>query len=468
MKPSLSRASLFVCILVMLGLTVASYGQANDPEATAALANAQVNLGSTPPIDVNTAQPGQITISSSTVIDAVTGAVVGASTGHINTTAGRHDDGNDDVLVFGKVRHTPQGGTIDGFDTVATFNVAFGAQAGPSQGVEFKSTMVGNHPLAGGTTVIPAQIDFVSWQLLNADGTTFANVPFAPFEQLILESPNFEPFDYRSGHHIEFGDAVHRAQFFNRMAPDWHTVLVPHVKNRVTITVPRFVNVRLADGTIVQARSYFTGTAADGNTFVLMLNVLFQAFFANEVVNQINLGNFTTNAMNMTLFPNTFLFSLNAANPNTPGGCCVLGFHTFFSDPTAVPEPRWVTQYASWTSPGLFSGGIQDVTPLSHELAESFGNPFINNAAPIWQFPGQPPTSKVCQGNLEEGDPIEVLPNPTFPITVKEGTFSFTYHPQNIPLLQWFEMGPRSNAIDGAFSFPDETALPHSAVPCPQ
>jgi hypothetical protein len=29
-------------------------------------------------------------------------------------------------------------------------------------------------------------------------------------------------------------------------------------------------------------------------------------------------------------------------------------------------------------------------------------------------------------------------------------------------------MGPSSNAIDGAFSFPDETTLTRSALPCPQ
>jgi hypothetical protein len=127
-----------------------------------------------------------------------------------------------------------------------------------------------------------------------------------------------------------------------------------------------------------------------------------------------------------------------------------------------------VSQFVSWISPGLFGAGFQDVTALTHELAETFADPFVDNATPNWQFPGQPPNSKVCQNNLEEGDPIEVLANATTPLTVKEDNFKFTYHPQNIPLLQWFEMGPTSNAIDGAFSFPDETVLPHSAVPCPQ
>ena len=472
MRPSL-RFALFAVLSLTLCSAIAAFAQktASDPEATAAVAGGQADFKNPiSPTDVTKTQPTQLTIGSNVVIDADTGAVEGlSSSGAINTAAGRTPAvGNDDNLVFGKVRHTPPGGNIDGLDTLATFQGAFAAQAGPNTGNVFKFTMVGNPPLAGDTTVIPYRISEVSLVLLNADGTVLTTVPFAPFEQLTLESPNFEPLDYRSGRNLEYGDAVHRAQFFNRMAPDWHTVLVPHLVNRVTITVPRFVNVRLSNGTIIQARSYFIGTAADGSTFVLMLNLLFNLFFGNEVVNEINLGNFTTNALNTTMFPNTFLFSLNVNNPNTPGGCCVLGFHTFFFDPSVTPQPRWVTAYASWISPGLFGAGFQDVTALSHETAEEFGNPFLDNAAPNWQFPGQPANSKVCQNNLEEGDPIEVLPNATIPITVKEGKFQFTYHPQNIPLLQWFEMGPTSNAIDGAFSFPDETVLPHSAVPCPQ
>jgi hypothetical protein len=241
------------------------------------------------------------------------------------------------------------------------------------------------------------------------------------------------------------------------------------VADRVTVTVPRFVNVRLSNGTIVQARAYFTGTASDGSTFVLMLDALFNFFFGNEFVKQINLGHFSTKSLNMLMFPNTYLFSLNTMNPNSPGGCCVLGFHTYFYNPSVAPQPRLVGLYASWISPGIFSGGgFQDVTALSHEIAEAFGDPFLDNATPNWQFPGVPANAKVCQANLEEGDPIEVLPNPAFPITLKERGKAFTYHPQIIPLLQWFEMGSTSNAIDGAFSFPDETALPHSALPCPQ
>ncbi|MBZ5729084.1 MAG: hypothetical protein LAP87_29425 [Acidobacteriia bacterium] len=370
--------------------------------------------------------------------------------------------------------HNPRnntGGTIDGLTTVSTFAGAFAAQAGPFTGDVFPFVMLGNHPAAGGTTTFTTNISEVSLTLLNADGTVLTTVPFAPFETLTLNSPNFQDAMYSSSPSpTQFADAVQRAEFFHTLQPGqpWHTRLSPLVVNRVNITVPRFVNIRLGNGQIIQARSYFIGTAADGSTFVLMLDLLFNFFFSNEVVNEINLGNFQTDALNLAAFPNTFLFSLNVNSPNTPGGCCVLGFHTYFFDPTVVPQPRWLSLFASWISPGLFGAGFQDVLALSHEISETFDNPLLFNPAPDWQFPGQPPNSTVCQNNLESGDPVEVLPNAAFPVTLRVRDKPFTYHPQNEALLQWFEMGATSNAIGGAFSYPNTAVLPHSAVPCPQ
>jgi hypothetical protein len=458
--PTSSTRFSVLCLVLVLGLSLAGFCQANDPEAAAAVASGAAGYGHVSPVDINQAQPNQLTVGSNVVFDATTGGVVG------NTAGGQ--DGNGPNSAAGASRNNSP--TIDGLDSVPTFDGAFLAQAGPSStGTHlFRFSMMGNSPLVGGTTTIPAKIDEVSWKLLNGDGSVFKTVPFAPFEDLTLESPNFGHTTYGTGAHLQFADAIQRAEFFNTMKPNWHTTLDPNVVNSVTITVPRFVNVKLSDGTIVQARSYFTGTAADGSTFVLMLNLLFNNLFSNEVVNDINNGMFTTDSLNMTLFPNTYLFSLNVNNPNTPGGCCVLGFHTYFYEPGAIPQPRWITEYASWISPGLFGAGFQDVTGLSHETSESFNDPFLDNAAPTWQFPGQPANSKVCQANLETGDPVEVLSTATVPIPVKEGRRIFTYHPQTEALLQWFEMGKTSNAIDGAFSYPDETALPHSAVPCPQ
>ncbi|HZR28251.1 MAG TPA: hypothetical protein VFA71_05685 [Terriglobales bacterium] len=463
-----------MCFLLLLGLSTIGFGQAKDAEAAASVASGEAGYARMAPSAVDRSQPIQLTIGTSTILDATTGAVVGnegaaQNDANISSNAASSHEGNDGDEDFDDVRHTPKGGTIDGLDTVPTFDGAFFAQAGPSSTTTrlFRFSMMGNHPLAGETTLIPAKISEVSLQLLNADGSTLTTVAFTPFEDLTLDSPNFEEANYRSGHHLQFADAVQRAEFFHRMGKDWHTILRPQVVNRITLTVPRFVNVRLANGNVVQARSYFIGTAADGHTFVLMLNVLFNFFFNNEVVNEINAGNFTTKALNMTLFPNTFLFSLNVNNPNAPGGCCVLGFHTYFFQPGAIPQPRWITQYASWISPGVFGAGFEDVTALSHETSEAFNDPFVDNVTPSWQFPGQPANSHVCQGNLETGDPVEVLPTATVPITIRERHEVFTYHPQTEALLQWFEMGATSNAVDGAFSFPGEGALSHSALPCP-
>jgi hypothetical protein len=358
-------------------------------------------------------------------------------------------------------------GTLFGLDTVATFEGAFAATGGPSVGKVFPYVMIGNDPLVGGTTTIPAKITTVSLQLLNADGSVFKVVSFNPFENLTLDSPVFEKALYGDGR-TQFTDAIQRAEFFNTMKQNWHTDLDPSIVNRITVPIPRFVNVRLADGTVKSVQNYFVGTAPNGDTFIELLDLFFNSIFSNAVVNDINGGNDTTDAFNMQLYPDTFLFSINSQGNRFNGDCCVLGFHTFFNDTTVSPQPRWIVAFASWISPGLFGAGFQDITGLSHEVSEAYNDPFGNTAVPSWQFPGQPAGSKVCQGNLETGDPVEVLPDATVAIPLRESGKIFTFHPQTEALLQWFSQGPASNAIDGAFSYPDENALTKSAVPCPK
>jgi len=56
------------------------------------------------------------------------------------------------------------------------------------------------------------------------------------------------------------------------------------------------------------------------------------------------------------------------------------------------------------------------------------------------------------------------LPHATYPITMN----GMTYHPQNVALLPWFEFQSPSTAIDGAYSYPDESTLPTlSPIQCP-
>ena len=224
----------------------------------------------------------------------------------------------------------------------------------------------------------------------------------------------------------------------------------------------------LSNGKIVTIQAYYTSQdlapkfqTTDGSTAVQLWNRLFNNLFFNAAVNDINLNNYTTNALNIQLYPNTYLFSVNSQGKRFTGDCCVLGFHTYIFDSSVTPTPIWLFAYASWISPGLFHGGFQDITALSHEVSETFNDPLLNNLVPVWQFPGEP---GACQNNLETGDPLEVLPTATVTLPIKERGTTFTYHPQTEALLQWFTQSSPSNALGGAFSYPDTTALTGPAI----
>jgi hypothetical protein len=323
-----------------------------------------------------------------------------------------------------------------------------------SRGKTWHLTMMGSDPVDGASTTIPVHIVAVSLRLQNANLVTFTNVSVAPFITPTLNSPNFQAAGYSTGTGLQFGDAVQRAEFFHKMKAGWHTNLRPAtVVHSVTITVPRFMTVNV-NGFNTQVQTYFSEKASDGHTAVFLLDQFFNQQISNIVTNEIKAGRFSTNALNIALFPNTFLFSLNTTGG--VGACCTLGFHTFFTNSAVPKESRWIFAFASWISPGVFSG-FQDVTALSHEISESLNDPFVDNQVPAWQFPGEPGT---CQDNLETGDPVEVLSNPSFPMHFS----GMTYHPQTEALLQWFEQKSTSTAINSAYSYPNTKTLTHGAT----
>lgn len=324
-----------------------------------------------------------------------------------------------------------------------------------SRGKTWPFTMIGSSPSLGASTALPAKIVPVSLRLQNADLVTFTTVSVSGFITPTLNSPNFRTASYTSGSSIQFADAVQRAEFFHMMKSTWHTTLQPATALPLsTLTVPRFTTITL-NGKKTQVRTYFTSKATDGHTVVFLLDQFFNQQIFNLAVKEINAGRFTTNAMNIALFPNTFLYSVNSSGGM--GNCCTLGFHTFFTDNGTPTESRWVFAFASWISPGVFGGGLVDVSALSHELSEAVNDPFVNNLVPAWQFPNEPGT---CQDSLETGDPVEVLANAVSPVKIGITTF----HPQTEALLQWFEQKTTSNAISGAFSYPNTKALTHSAT----
>lgn len=370
-------------------------------------------------------------------------------------------------------------------------------------------SMVGNPPEKGGTTVFNAPVVPVSLDLRNRNGTrryikivngavvTCVDDPtddtivppgctplvsdVTPFIAPFMNGPVFSNSTYTSSPvPTQITDAVQRAEFGNRARADWHTLLAPSVKTAETMVIVQSTN-RFG------VPAYEFALNADGTCcfFVLIREDVFnnELFPLNpagpdntSIIGQAEVaGNITTKDISTFLFPNAYLYS-----PRNVRACCVLGFHTFdFEPPNAINLPPnaltsfFVLNYSSWISPGIFGNPdptcvtdscfFQDVTANSHEIAETFNDPFvgfdgIHNITPFWLNPaGQ------CQNLMEDGDVIEDLRTPVFPVAIN----GFTYHPQNEALLPWFEFQQNSMAIDNAYSYPDETVLTHLSAPQP-
>ena len=324
-------------------------------------------------------------------------------------------------------------------------------------------TMVGNSPFSKGEddqgrTTIGAPIIPVIVDLRNADGSPrFLNGhrlilgPTPLLQNLLLNSPVFSNSTYDSSlAPTQFTDAVQRAEFYGQVTPGWHTILRPRIATTRTMV--------LIQGT------YRFAVDSDGDlAYVLVDSGVFGSKLfpptpddTTTVIGAAeHAGDLRTKDVGTFYFNNTYLYD------QTPTGidCCVLGYHSYDLEPGDASngwrERRYVMNYSSWITPGLFGAAFLDITAVSHEMAELFNDPFVNNATPIWLAP-----NGVCQNNLETGDVIEGLPNATYPISLK----GYLYHPQNEALLQWFAAQSPSSALDHAYSYPDTTVLPDPSV----
>jgi len=74
------------------------------------------------------------------------------------------------------------------------------------------------------------------------------------------------------------------------------------------------------------------------------------------------------------------------------------------------------------------------VTALSHEIARDDQRSLRQHAHAELAVPGLPATSSNARPNLEEGDPIEVLPS-RIPITLRERRESVYLSPEIIPFV---------------------------------
>lgn len=368
------------------------------------------------------------------------------------------------------LRNAKKGSGLPGIDSLVNFTGTFTASPGldatfaPLPPVTFSYAMVGNAP-GRSTTNVNAPIIPVTVELLDANGnvavdpTSGAALISNPQDKvpLVTASPVFHNALFTSSStQTQYTDAVFRAQFWSDIGESWHTLLAADVERGLTMRLPigSYAYALNADG------SCCLFILADANTFQALLFPPTFPVDNTTIIGAAELsGAMTTKDISTFLFPDTYLFE-----GGDPNNCCVLGFHSFDFEPGTTHNgnlPRfYVMIYASWVSPGLFGTpelGFQDVVALSHEMAETFNDPFVvfdgvHNASPWWLSGNQ------CQNDIEVGDVVESLPTDvTFPIAMRNG---FLYHPQNVALLNWFEFQSPSTALDGAYSYPDPAALP--------
>lgn len=353
-----------------------------------------------------------------------------------------------------------------GIDSIRTFTGEFKAAgidpAGNLQR-DWQFTMAGGDPALGGTTSLNAPIIPVSLDLLDYDGRVRVvdgrplHYSVQPFVRAVVNSPVFQNMDYSSSDApTQFADAVQRAEFYSQMQSDWHTLLKPSVKAERTLAIPR--------------GAYYFALNPDGVCCAFVLvdsRIFFKLMFpatasaANTPVGAAeHAGDITTASIATFLFPNTYLY-LNG-NPNH---CCMLGFHTYDSEPgdasNQFREKRYVFNYSSWISPGLFAPGFEDITALSHEITESLNDPFVGSDGVHGITPWWLSQNGNCQDDMEVGDAIEGLPDATVAIQAH----GRMYHPQNEALLPWFESQSPSSALGGAYSYPNQNVLTSLSPP---
>jgi hypothetical protein len=389
---------------------------------------------------------------------------------------------------------------ISGIDSVPNFSGTYSTPGfdpnGNPQSTWFFDTL-GNPPSTAGTTTLGGPIVPVSIDLRNADGSpryvrvvngkamTCGNASQAgcqrlffdptPFIEPILESPVFSNFNYTSSAvPTQFADSVQRAEYQGAKAK-WHTLLAPSVKTTQTMVINQDPTCGTATGNGGTCNYQYALNADGSCCFFVLLNV---NTFQNELFPSTSTfppdsstpvgaaeasGDITTKDVSTFFFPPAYLFI-----PTSKGNaCCIGGFHMFdfeSGDAKNGNLPRFfVLNYSTWDQPIFVDPTTLDVTGLSHEISETYNDPFVafdgvHDITPWWQAP-----NGNCQDNLEVGDVIEGIPHQAFPITMPNG---FTYHPQNEALLQWFEFQSPSTALFGAYSYPDVATL--TALSAPQ
>ena len=383
---------------------------------------------------------------------AVAGALVGASVSASSTPSAIPiiDDSTLQAMT------TTVGGA-SALNTTSTVQHWFGTSLNPNNGVTYGYNMAGADPnncsgskcsatieaditpvnvnFAGmsfsGDAVLAATLASPQFTLGDYGSTPFSTKPGSfPVAPALIKGTGGALSQGDAGQQLQLEDATMRAQFNKTGTNGYHLVLHPNVMPSVTINVPS------TQGALAQS----------GRGVIFPLIKI--GYWVTRIQNLMTSADPTHLPIYLT---NNVLLSVGA-------GCCVIGFHGAGLVPGKGAgsthgngnQPIQTYAWATYLSPGVYArpnGGtdwaVQDIHPLSHEVAEWADDPFVNNTVQPWVTPTAPQYG--CTGVMETGDPVVGIgfaqgtntfaqgPNPN-------GTQSADgyYHPEDEAILPWF------------------------------
>lgn len=351
-------------------------------------------------------------------------------------------------------------GTVD---TVPYFNSWF---ITGSRNSIYTYSMVGQSPTMGGTTGINNELIPLITLLIDSNGNiafvfdpTVVNDPQGSDVDLVKQSPIYDATTTYPGNRGslppdtgQIVDTNQRAEFSLVRTTDWHTPL----------NTPTSPNTQYAQ-VLFQNNGDWTFVVDQNN------NPLF------PVVNIVSISNIFGQILAVEMPANNvvpiILTDFVAAFDPVSGNCCALGYHN--AQPGIVNQAgilvwAWATFVPQSNNP--FDAGFSDIVTLSHELTELYNDPFVNTNVAPW-VDG---SVTFAQGNLESGDVIENMSvvDAVYPVVLNTFGGPYTYHPQNVALLQWFTRNPAAPTNGpgpGVYSWPNTNTLNNGhnpAGPC--
>jgi hypothetical protein len=302
-----------------------------------------------------------------------------------------------------------------------------------ARGRSYRYTMVGSDPYAARPARITIPVQIIPVRVELSDGTVLDATdsgpgcagPGDPLTNT-LESPLFTDFDYGEGGR-QYVEENRRAEFWAlvQAKPNSSVRVAPIVLPTLTLTV--------------NGPSFATPC---GRAAIVSLPSL-DKFIRGTLFPVIKKLGVSPKTFPLLLFSNVYF--------GVSKDFIAAGYHSSFN--FGGIQTYGVAEYdTTHTNPHS-----SDITVLSHELAEWYDDPFVNNATPAWGHIGQ---VEGCQGNLEVGDPL-TGEGVDFEIPMPNG---LTYHPQELAFFSWFYNQSPSLGLDGMYSWGGTLTSP--AAPC--